>query len=100
MDNTTRKLIRIVAEAALEQRLISDVERLGAHGYTITDVRGKGNRGVREGEWDIGSNIRMEILCDDDVAHAIVEYLKAHYYDNYAMITYWSDVAVLRPEKF
>lgn len=100
MANTTRKLIRIVTEAALENDLIDDVERLGAHGYTIADVRGKGGRGARDGGWDVGSNIRIEVICDDAVAQAITAYLKENYYDNYAMIIYSSDVSVMRPEKF
>ena len=31
---------RLRSEAALEPALIADVERLGAHGYTIVDARG------------------------------------------------------------
>lgn len=100
MEGHTRKLLTIITEAALEGTLIRDIERLGAHGYTITDARGKGNRGVRNAGWEASSNIRIEVVCDAEKAAAIVAYLKTHYYDDYAMIMTMSDVEVLRPEKF
>ena len=42
MSDNIKKLLTIVTEAALENILIKDIERLGAQGYTITDARGKG----------------------------------------------------------
>ena len=100
MHTELRKLVTIVAEAALEQRMIKDLERLGAHGYTITDARGKGSRGVRNAEWERSGNIRMEVVCDATIAAAIAMHLSEHYYDNYAMILFIGEVEVLRPEKF
>lgn len=100
MTKYTRKLLTIITEAALESVLTQDIERLGAHGYTITDARGKGNRGVRNASWGQSSNIQIEIVCDTKTAEAIATYLRENYYDNYAMILMMSDVEVLRPEKF
>ena len=71
MHTERRKLLTIVAEAALEQRMTRDVERLGAHGYTITAACGKGSRGVRNADWERNSNIRMEVVCDATTAAAI-----------------------------
>ena len=95
-----RKLLTIISEAAIEGSLVRDIERLGAHGYTITDARGKGSRGVRDAEWVASSSIRIEVVCGRETAEAIAAHLKTHYYDNYAMILIMSDVEVLRPEKF
>lgn len=100
MHNERRKLLTIVAEALLEQRVIKDLERLGAHGYTVTDARGKGGRGVRKGGWEQSGNIRVEVVCDAPTAAAIAAHLKEHYYDNYAMILFIADVEVLRAGKF
>ena len=100
MHTERRKLLTIVAEAALEQRMTKDLERFGAHGYTITEARGKGSRGVRNAGWERSGNIRMEVVCDATTAAAIAAHLKEHYYDNYAMILFIGDVEVLRPEKF
>lgn len=100
MDPHARKLLTIITEAAIEAVLVQDLERLGAHGYTVSDARGKGSRGVRSAAWDASSNIRIEVVCDAAAADAIAARLKDHYYDNYAMILFVADVVVLRPEKF
>lgn len=96
----TRKLLTIISEAAIETALVRNIEQLGAHGYTVTDARGKGSRGARNASWETSSNIRIEVVCDIGTAEAIAAHMKAHYYDNYAMIMFMSDVEVLRPEKF
>jgi nitrogen regulatory protein PII len=95
-----RKLLTVVTEAALESQLTRDLERQGARGYTITNARGKGQRGVREAGWEADSNIRIEVVCDETTARRIAAHLQARYYDNYAMILLLSDVEVMRPEKF
>lgn len=100
MNSLTRKLLTIVTESALERVLSEDVERLGAQGFTITEARGKGSRGMRGGTWDKNSNIRIEILCDTATAEAVMVHLQKYYYDDYAMVMFMSDVTVLRPKKF
>ncbi|MEO6264936.1 MAG: hypothetical protein ABIO58_08285 [Luteimonas sp.] len=100
MHTERRKLLTIVAEAPLEQNLVKDLERFGANGYTITDARGKGSRGVRNAQWEHSGNIRVEVVCDAATADTIANHLKDRYYDSYAMILFIGDVDVLRPEKF
>lgn len=95
-----RKLLTIITEAALETHLTRDLGHLGAPGYTITNARGRGQRGVRTAGWEAESNIRVEVICDDATAKKIARHLRERYYDNYAMILTLSDVEVLRPEKF
>jgi nitrogen regulatory protein PII len=96
----TRKLLTVFTEAALESQLLRDLERLGARGYTVTNARGKGRRGSRDAGWEVDSNIRVEVVCDEDTARRIASHLQDRYYDNYAMVLLLSDVEVLRPEKF
>lgn len=100
MHSAMRKLLTVITESALENVLVKDLESLGAHGYTISDARGKGRRGMRDGAWGESSNIRVEAVCDAAAADAIAAHLHARYYDDYGMILFVSDVAVLRPEKF
>ncbi|TLP97075.1 transcriptional regulator [Nesterenkonia salmonea] len=100
MNSHKRKLLTIVTEAALESTLVREIESLGAHGYTITDARGKGEHGVRNAGWEASANIRVEVVCDAETAAALAAHLREHYSRNYAMIPYLSDVEVLRPEKF
>lgn len=100
MQGHPRKLLTIVTEAALEGHLVQDLERLGAHGWTIADARGRGSRGVRDSAWEASANVRIEVVCDPATAEAIADHLRERYAPNYAMILFLSDVLVLRPEKF
>ena len=100
MKTTTRKLVTIVTEAVLEKELASVLERFHTTGYTITDARGQGSRGVRDAGWELGANIRVETVCTSEVADSLVEHLRDHYYRDYAMIVFIGDVEVVRPEKF
>ncbi len=95
-----RTLLTIVTERVLERDLVDDLKRLGAHGYTLVDARGEGSRGVRAADWEYTSNIRVETICEQKVAEAIVRHLMDTYYADYAMIVYLADVEVMRPEKF
>jgi len=100
MEVHTRKLLTIMTEAILEKKITEDLEKLGALGYTVTDARGKGTRGVRNAGWEANSNIRIEIICRPETAMAVADYLKEHYYQDYAMSIYVTDVGVMRPEKY
>ena len=100
MDAHIRTLLTVICEAALEKKLVADLEQLGAPGWTISDARGRGGRGVRSAGWDTEGNIRVEIICTRDVAERIVGHLQARYYANFAMVCYLAQVEVLRAEKF
>lgn len=98
--NAIRTLLTIISESSLESRLVRDVQKLGAQGYTITDCRGKGARGARDAEWDYDSNIRMEVICSPETAKKIEQWLQEKYYNDFAIVVYSDDVSVLRPDKF
>ena len=100
MKTHPRKLLIVIAEAALERQLVADVKRLGAHGYTGIDVRGGGARGDRNADWDADRSIQMEVICDDAVAEAIAEHIHLTYFDDYAVSVFITEVGVLRPAKF
>lgn len=96
----TRTLLTVICEAALEKKLLADLERLGAPGWTLSDARGRGSRGVRSAGWDTEGNIRLEVICTREVAERIAQHLQDKYYANFAMVCYLAEVQVLRPEKF
>lgn len=100
MSSFQYKLVTIITESILEAKLVEDLEGFGIRGYTITDARGKGQRGVRDAGWDASANIRIEVVCEATTASEVASYLKQHYYENYAMILFSSDVEVLRENKF
>lgn len=95
-----RKLLTIITESILEQALKRDFEKMGIRGFTIVDARGKGRRGERLGNWDSSTNIRIEIVCTEEVGAMVAKHLYDNYYHHSGMISYLSDVDVLRPDKF
>lgn len=99
MQTTTLKLVTIVTERILEDRLLRKVEELGAKGYTLTQATGKGSRGVRASEWE-GPDTRIQSLVSEKVADAIVEYIAENFFEHYAVIVYVQDAEVVRGEKY
>lgn len=95
-----RILLTIITEAIVEPTLLRDFDRLGVRGYTISDVRGKGSRGVRDAAWAEAANIRIESICPRALAEDVLRHLQERYYANYAMVAFLSEIEVLRPEKF
>ena len=95
-----KKLLVIIAEAALEKNLIRDPRQFGAHGYTIGDVRGGGEHGEREAVWEADRSIEMKVICDETVAERLAQHVLASYAANYAVALFTTDVGVFRPQKF
>jgi len=98
--NAKRKLLTIICETDIERKLSDDVMALGAHGYTVTEARGRGASGERDAAWAPSGNIRMEVICDNGVAEAIAERLRKNYFAHFSIVLYLSDVEVLRHNKF
>ena len=99
MELVPLKLVTIVAESLLEKRLVEEVKRLGAKGYTITPARGEGSRGIRSVDWE-GQNIRLETIVSEEVALRILQRLQEEYFPHYAVIAYVETVWVVRGEKY
>ncbi|MBK9246065.1 MAG: transcriptional regulator [Burkholderiales bacterium] len=100
MDAHAKKLLVIIGEASLEKRLIADARRLGAHGYTIAEVRGGGERGDREARWEADRSIEMKVICEEAVAASLAQHVLATYAPNYAVTLFTAEVGVFRPQKF
>ena len=93
------KLVTVIAEAVLEARLIDDVRKLGATGYSLGEVRGEGSRGVRASEWE-GKNLKLETIVSTEVADRILRHLADAYFPFYAVVAYVVDVQVVRGDKY
>jgi len=93
------KLVTIIAEAVLEERLLRELRQLGARGYTLVMARGEGTRGVHASNWE-GPNLRIETLVSPEVAERIMAYIADHYFADYAVIVYSMDAEVIRGEKY
>ena len=93
------KLVTIVAEAVLEDRLLRDLQQLGVRGWTVSTARGKGSRGLRVSDWE-GGNVRIEVLANEQVADKVLDLLAEQYFPAYAVVAWVENVQVVRGEKY
>ena len=94
-----RQLVTIVAESVIEQKLIDDVKKSGAKGYSLGHVKGEGIAGNRSLELT-GQSIRLETVVTERVAQQIMEMLSRDYFEKYAVVAWVTPAQVLRPEHF
>lgn len=99
METVQLKLLTVIAEAYLEPRLLEQIKTLGARGYSVSEVRGEGSRGVRASEWE-GRNVKIETMVSVEVADLILQHVAAHYFANYAVVAYITDVHAVRGDKY
>jgi nitrogen regulatory protein P-II 2 len=100
MTKHPKKLLVIVAEAALEKALVQHVMAQGAHGYTVHDVRGAGAAGAREDTWEADRTIEMKVVCAADVADRIGQAVLSAFGEHYGVSMFFTDVSVLRDDKY
>jgi len=93
------KLVTIVAEPVLEERLVEALHRLGARGHTVAEVRGAGSRGMRASD-PPGQGVRIEVVVSAEAAARILDHVAEHYFPHYAVIAFVADVAVVRGDKY
>jgi nitrogen regulatory protein PII len=75
VDTARVKLITIIFPVECQDRLGEALVRLGAGGYTVSTVDGRGQSGRRiRGFFDVG-NMRMETIVAQGQAEAILTYL-------------------------
>jgi predicted nuclease with RNAse H fold len=100
MTKHPKTLLLIVAEAVLEAALLRDARQLGAQGWTVAEVHGASLDGVREGAWEADRTIEIKLICDARVADAIADHVLQRYAPHYSVAMVFSEVSVLRPERF
>jgi nitrogen regulatory protein P-II 2 len=95
-----RRGLLAVFELCDDAALVRDARQLGAHGYTISEVRGGGDRGDREAAWEADRSIEMKVICEAAVAEQLAQHILANYAPHYAVTMFTVDVGVFRPQKF
>jgi len=100
MNRHPKQLLVVITEAVIERRLVQDAMRLGAHGYTVHDVRGGNEHTAREGQWEADRTIELKIVCAREVADLIGDHVMRAYAPHYGVTMYFAEVDVVRPEKY
>ncbi len=93
------KLVTVIAEPAVEHRLTGELLALGATGFTVVEGRGEGSRHRHAAEFP-GAVVRVEAVVPPAVADAVLARLAEHWFEDYSVIAYVSDVAVVRTRKY
>ncbi|MEM8558500.1 MAG: DUF3240 family protein [Bacteroidota bacterium] len=93
------KLVTVVAESLLRDKLVKEIGKLGVTGFTVTDAEGQGPRGNRAGVYE-GRNVRIEAVCSAEVADRVFQHLVAYYFEHYAVIAWVQTVEVVRGDKY
>jgi len=99
MSTVIRQMVTIVSEPVIENKLIDDIKKCGAKGYSVSSVRGEGSTGNRSLDLS-GPSIRLETVVTDKVAEKILAMLSEHYFDTYATVAWITTVHVARPNRF
>jgi len=99
MQTTELKKLTIIGEAVLESRLLEDLRRTGAKGWTISEVRGRGSRGLSTVD-PTGAQIRIESIVAEGVSQRVLELLARDYFAHYAVISWVETVHVVRGDKY
>lgn len=99
MDTTERQIVTVIAEAAVESRLIEDVRRLGARGYSVGHVRGEGTTGQHLQDLN-GPSVRLGTVVTTEVVGVILEHLAAECSERLAVLAWLTPGRVLRPDRF
>lgn len=99
MHTVALKLVTVITERLLRDRIVDELRKCGAKGFTVSDVSGEGSRGVRASEWE-GQNLRIESVVSPEVADRVVERIADDFFENYAVIVYLQDVEVVRGDKY
>ena len=99
MSTSPKKLMTIVAEAGLENRVLKMLVDSGARGYTVSIAHGDGPREGRSSDIS-GGNIRIESVVSAEVAEVILAKLEKDYFPHYAVTCWMSDVQVVREDRY
>jgi hypothetical protein len=95
--------VTIIADSSLEERLVERFLQLGARGYNVTSCRGKGLHAVMEDNplsSRHSAEIRIELLVQESVATAILDFIYSAEFSPYALMGYVDQVQIPSSETF
>jgi nitrogen regulatory protein P-II 2 len=93
-----RRLVTLIAEAVLEERLLADLRRWGVGGLTVMRVEGD-PFGSRVGDV-AGAFLRIECVVGAAIAERVLAGLASDYLERFKVVAYDHPVRVVRGEKY
>jgi hypothetical protein len=93
------KLLTVVAESVLADRLSRAILAAGALGYTLTPAKGVGARNLRSKTLG-GDNVRIDVIAVEPTATKLLQMLAEEWFPHCAVVAWLSDIEVVRGEKY
>lgn len=95
------KLVTVVGESVIMDDIAEEGMKLGATGYTMTEVNGHGSRSARNVASTTGARtMKVEFVVPADVGVSILTHISHQYFDDYAVIAWLADVQVVRGQQY
>ena len=99
MQTSPLRLVTVVGEAIIMEDVAARGLSLGATGYTLTPVNGRGSRDARNVIVSgAPGTMKIEFVVPAPVAESILTMVARHYFEHHACIAWMSDVLVLGGE--
>ncbi|MBT9567982.1 MAG: transcriptional regulator [Thiobacillus sp.] len=96
----TMKLINIVANVALEERLVDIAEAHATSGYTVLEARGAGSAGLQTGVLEGESNILFLLIVTEVKLGEVMLDIEKLMKRGHHLACFVTDTQVMRREKF
>lgn len=94
------KLLTAICEIYAVQKIIKIFEKYKVRGYTVTEVGGYGDSGLRGVGLPEEKNMKIETIVRNETAEKIIEDITLTLIQNHIIIIYLTDTKILRIEKF
>ncbi|MEI6240288.1 MAG: transcriptional regulator [Planctomycetia bacterium] len=95
------KIVTVVGETVIMEDIAEEGVKLGATGFTMTEVNGHGSRSARNVASTTGPRTtKVEFVVPADVAVSILTHVSHQYFDDYAVIAWLADVQVVRGQNY
>ncbi|MCE9651817.1 MAG: DUF190 domain-containing protein [Nitrosarchaeum sp.] len=94
------KLLTVTCEILAQKAILEILSKHGITGYTSYEVEGNGSKGIRGHGFKNEKNIKIEIVSTEEKLKDVAEEIARYLFSDFAIILYFSDVQVIRSEKF
>lgn len=95
MHTSPLKLVTVIGETIIMEDIASRGISLGATGYTLTEVTGRGSRNTRNVIMTgTSKTMRLEFVVPADIAEKLLTTVARHFFEHYACIAWMTDVQV------
>jgi len=93
------KLLTVICEILVQKKIIEILDKNNILGYTISEVGGRGDTGLRGIGIPEEKNVKIEVILRPETAEKIIEEVTILFAD-YTLLIHLADTKVVRMEKF